>query len=339
MFVKQIRTFCQFHYRSAFVLILSATMIIYLFMNRSSNSISINTTKVVAVNPITTNSTCLPYTVSDSRPFFEREYPQSNLPRRILNTSDEQLLRQLHSLRLLVLSTARNVEKKINHFRKRTESIVNLFHPSSRILICESDSSDNTVDKLYQWPHAQVYRYGNMSKKYPDRSERIAFCRNKLLNISHEITADYLLIVDLDMFASSISAFISNFRYHTDDWSVMTAASGLYYDIWALRTLSDSVLNYDVWHRVWEISRKEKSYCSQSVIDQIVGNHQEGIPIDHDLIEVRSAFNGAGLYRANLTYGCQYSGANATCEHVPFHLCMREKNGARIFINPAFSLN
>jgi len=277
--------------------------------------------------------------VSDSRPFFEREYPQSNLPRRILNTSDEQILRQLHSLRLLVLSTARNVEKKINHFRKRTESIVNLFHPSSRILICESDSSDNTVDKLYQWPHAQVYRYGNMSKKYPDRSERIAFCRNKLLNISHEITADYLLIVDLDMFASSISAFISNFRYHTDDWSVMTAASGLYYDIWALRTLSDSVLNYDVWHRIWEIGRKEKSYCSKSVVDQIVGNHQKEIPIDHDLIEVRSAFNGAGLYRANLTYGCQYSGAKATCEHVPFHLCMREKNGARIFINPAFSLN
>jgi hypothetical protein len=42
------------------------------------------------------------------------------------------------------------------------------------------------------------------------------------------------------MFANSISAFISNFRYNIDDWSVMIAAGGLYYDIWALRALFDS---------------------------------------------------------------------------------------------------
>jgi hypothetical protein len=307
-------------------------------MNQFLNIIPINTTTVVTSTTTTTDDICLPYVVPDPRPFFERESPQSNLPRRISNTSDEHIFNELRSLRLLVLSTARDTEKYIDNFRKHTESIVDLFHPSSRILICESDSSDKTIDKLYKWPRAQVYQYGNMSKEYPDRSERIAFCRNKLLEISHEITADYLLIVDLDMFTASIPGFISNFRYHKDDWSVMTASSSLYYDIWALRTLSDSVLNYDVWHRIWDIGRKEKQYCSDSVIDQIVGNHQKPIPIEHNLIEVRSAFNGAGLYRANLTYGCQYSGVN-TCEHVPFHLCMREKNGARIFINPAFLLN
>jgi hypothetical protein len=83
--------------------------------------------------------------------------------------------------------------------------------------------------------------YGNLSRLVPHRTECIAFCRNKLLNISHEITADYLLIIDLDMFVSSISAFIFNFRYNIDDWSVMISADGLYYDIWALRTLSHSV--------------------------------------------------------------------------------------------------
>jgi hypothetical protein len=306
-------------------------------MNQFLNRIPINTTTVVTSTTTTTDDICLPYVVPDPRPFFEREPPQSNLPRRISNISNEHLFNQLRSLRLLVLSTARNVERNIDKFRKYTESIVDLFHPSSRILICESDSSDKTVNKLYQWPRAQVYPCGNISQIYPKRTERIAFCRNKLLDISHKITADYLLIVDLDLFASSIPAFISNFRYHRDDWSVMTANGGLYNDIWALRTLSDSVLNYDVWHRVWDIDRKEKQYCLDSVIDQIVGNHQKPIPIEHNIIEVRSAFNGAGLYRANLTYGCQYSGVN-TCEHVPFHLCMREKNGARIFINPAFSL-
>jgi hypothetical protein len=285
------------------------------------------------------NRTCVPYTVSDNRSFFEREPPQLNLPRQISYSSDQHLFNYLSSLRLNVLSTARNVEKNIDNFRNHTEPIVALFHPSSRIFICESDSTDKTVEKLYKWPRAQVYTYG-ISKSYPDRTDRIAFCRNKLLDIAHEITSDYILIVDLDIFATKLSAFLSNFRYNTDDWSVMTASSsGSYYDIWALRTLSDSSLNFDVWHRILDLSGYNKSYCYKSLIDQIIGDNQKQIPIDHSLIEVRSAFNGAGLYKTNVTYGCKYSGANSTCEHVPFHLCIREKNQARIFINPTFLLN
>ncbi len=88
-----------------------------------------------------------------------------------------------------------------------------------------------------------------------------------------------------------------------------------------------------------DIGRNEKNYGSQSVTDQMIGNRQKEIPIQHGLIELRSAFNGAALYKANLTYGCQYSSAKSTCEHVPFHSCMRDKNHARIFINCAFSLN
>jgi len=331
--------------RILFLAFISAASITFcFFINQSSAIIPIttatnltktrlNTTIVIPTGDIN----CLPYTVPDNRSFFEREPPQLNLPRRISYSSDQDLFRYLLSLRLNVLATARNVEANIDNFRKHIEPIVDLFHPSSRILICESDSTDKTVEKLYEWPRAQVYRYGNISKSYPDRSNRIAFCRNKLLNITHRIITDYILVVDLDIFVTSISTFISNFRYDTGDWSVMTATTrGSYYDIWALRTLSDSILNFDVWHRIWDIQRNNNKYCSKSVTDQIIGIHQKAIPIEHDLIEVRSAFNGAGLYKTNVTYGCKYSGANSTCEHVPFHLCIREKNQARIFINPAF---
>ena len=282
--------------------------------------------------------TCLPYTEPDPRPFFERDFHQLDVPRRKSRKSDEDITRELHSLRLLVLATARNVEKEIDKFRRSTEAIIDLFHPSSRILVCESDSSDKTLEKLSAWPRAQLYTYGNLSIVYPERTERIAFCRNKLLNVSREIPADYLLMTDVDMFAGSIPSLISNFRYNRDKWAAMRASSGVYYDIWALRTLSDSVLNYDVWHRIWQINRENK-YCGQSVTDQIVGNHQRPIPVERGLIEVRSAFNGVGLYKANETNGCYYSGANSTCEHVPFHLCIREKNHGRIFINPEFLVN
>ena len=43
------------------------------------------------------------------------------------------------------------IGKYIDNFRKHVEPIVNLFHPSSRILICESDSQDKTLEKLYEW--------------------------------------------------------------------------------------------------------------------------------------------------------------------------------------------
>ena len=281
---------------------------------------------------------CIPYTVIDPRPFFERDAPQMNLPRRVSRQSEKDIIRELDSLRLLVLATARNVETDIDEFRRSIEAIIDLFHPSSRILVCESDSSDKTLEKLSAWPRAQLYTYGNLFTIYPERPERIAFCRNKLLNVSREIPADYLLMTDVDVFTASIPSFLSNFRYNRDEWSVMTASSGVYYDIWAVRTLSDSVLNYDVWHRIWQIDR-ETNYCFPSLVNQYVDIQQRPIPVEHGLIEVRSAFNGGGLYKANATDGCHYSGANLTCEHVPFHLCIREKNHGRIFINPEFLIN
>jgi hypothetical protein len=330
------------HFRLKYLLVVLPTIyisfVIFFFINKPPNATPIITRLNETVSTSTT--TCIPFIVADNRSFFEREPPQFNLPRRISYSSDEALFQYLRSLRLIVVACARNVEKQIDKFRSHIEPIVDLFHPSSRILICESDSQDKTLEKLYEWSRAQVYTYRNLSGIYPVRSNRIAYCRNVMLNKSQELKADYILSADLDMFASTISSFLSNFRYNTNDWSVMTAsANDSYYDIWALRTLSDSILNFDVWHRISDIGLSNISYCSQSVSDQIIGNNQKRIPIDHGLIEVRSAFGGAGLYKTKATYGCKYSGANYTCEHVSFHLCMREKSQARIFINPEFLLS
>ncbi|CAF4064172.1 unnamed protein product, partial [Adineta steineri] len=46
----------------------------------------------------------------------------------------------------------------------------------------------------------------------------------------------------------------------------------------------------------------------------------------------------AGLYKANSTYACQYDGEDNACEHIEFHLCIREQNHGRIFINSAFQV-
>jgi hypothetical protein len=339
MFLRRNPKYFKLKYLLVFPPIISISFVVYFFINKSPN-IPNTIPKITRLNKtVVTHSaiTCIPFTVPDNRSFFEREPPQFNLPRRISYSSDEALFQYLRSLRLIVVACARNVEKQIDKFRSHIEPIVDLFDPSSSILICENDSRDKTLQKLRQWSRAQVYSYGDLSRLLIQRTDRLAFCRNILLNKAQELKADYILSADLDIFKSTISSFLSNFRYNTDDWSVMTASTNnSYYDIWVLRTLSDSNLNFDCWHLLWDLLKSDKNYCYQSLYNQIMGNNEKGIPIDHGLIEMRSAFGGAGLYKVNATYGCEYSGANITCEHVPFHLCMREKNQARIFINPEF---
>lgn len=295
---------------------------------------------VTRVSATMVSTSCRPYYANDTRPFFEREPPQLNLPRRISNQSHTGLLKTLKTLRLVVLACAYNVEKDIPKFRMSVEQIINLFHSSSRILIFESDSTDKTLETLRRWPNAKVYSGGRLKPTIPSRSERIAYCRNTLLYKARFLEPDYLLTTDLDIFSGSLRAFLTNFDYETDDWSVMTGnVGGSYYDIWALRTLSDSNLNYDVWEKIWTLIRGDMKYCGESVINQVIGIHQKTMPFSHDLLEVRSAFSGAGLYKMKSTKNCNYFGENTTCEHVPFHLCIREKNQGRIFINPRFRVD
>jgi hypothetical protein len=302
--------------------------------DRSSSSLSTSTTSTVAT---TKPKKCRPYSVPDNRPFFEQEPPQSNLPRQVSNSSHRSLRRRLRSLRVAVVACAYNVEKFVDKFRNHVEPIIDLFHPSSQIIILESDSTDNTFAKLKQWSRPQLYTDGNLSTTIPSRTERIAYCRNKLLEKARQIEPDYLLVLDLDIFATNVSSFLTNFDYDTGDWSVMTAnLLDIYYDIWAVRTLSESILNYDVWHRIWALQQITE-YCFNSLVEHIDYRHKKPFPVERGLLEVRSAFGGAGLYKMEATEGCDYSGKPTTCEHVAFHICMRDKHQARIFINPRFT--
>ena len=308
-------------------------------VSETSSPNKLTSTTTVTTTITTTTTACLPFTIPDNRSFYEREPPSVNLPRYYSESSRENVIHQLQSIKLVAVACARNVSQSIDGFRKHIEPIMDLFHPSSRILILESDSTDGTLEKLMEWSRAEVHTNGNLSGLIVDRSERIAYCRNELIKRATTNKFDYILVADIDIFRSSISAFISNFMYNTDEWALMTAStSDAYYDIWALRTLSDSNLNFDVWHTVWSLMRSNLSYCSASIVDLIIRIHQKPIPTGRGLIEVRSAFGGAGLYRADAVGDCEYSGKNSTCEHVPFNTCVREKNNGRIFINPEFQI-
>ena len=102
-----------------------------------------------------------------------------------------------------------------------------------------------------------------------------------------------------------------------------------YYDVWALR-----YWRYDV-NSVYE-------RVKESSLVPIVQEHiQRDVPASGlRYFPVLSAFAGMALYKLQAGDGCAYIGHNPDdppertedCEHVAFHKCARERNGARIFM-------
>ena len=97
---------------------------------------------------------------------------------------------------------------------------------------------------------------------------------------------------------------------------------GLYYDLWALRSL-------DAWMPgdCWECARE----CGSA---DCADRRYLHLPTDSSPVEVLSCFGGVGVYKAAFLDGCRYEESVDSCEHVGLHACMRRRNGARLWIAP-----
>jgi len=276
-------------------------------------------------------------------PTFWSIQPKDNVIPLPYKVSMDVKMTVLKNYLLMVAVCARNVEQNLPLFRKNIENITSLFG-QYRIFIGESDSSDRTLTYLHQWSQVNnrviVKTYGNLSHIHLLRSDRIAYCRNDLLNeiqqthLFQKSQNAFYMVADADINAQLNQLnFLSNFDYVFTEWGAMTANqhSG-YYDIWALR---NDVVNYDCWHVADNIFIQ--LFTLNQAVEFYVGVHQKTIPSNHSLISVKSAFGGAAIYQKKYINGCKYSGydSHKICEHVSFNLCVT-RNGGRIFINPKF---
>lgn len=243
----------------------------------------------------------------------------------------------------IVAACGRDVAAALGLFRKNLEAILALFR-DYHVLIGESDSTDETPELLRNWStyntKIEVRTYENLQSSISNRIHRLAYCRNDLLDAAREKgllkKAKYLLVIDIDVIANhifSVENFLSNFKYDTRDWAVMTASqTEAYYDIWALRT---RVVDYDCWAIISRFRSAHRKLAHKFFIEV----HTKPIPYDHPLIEVRSAFGGFGVYQTRYLDGCRYEGFDSLskekCEHLSLHQCVI-LNGGRIFINPKF---
>ena len=84
-----------------------------------------------------------------------------------------------------------------------------------------------------------TYTYGKLTETCSSRrTDRIAYCRNHLLNTAREkqwlARAQLLLVADADVNANEIlsrETFLTNFNYDLDEWGAMTASQTTIYNI------------------------------------------------------------------------------------------------------------
>ena len=250
--------------------------------------------------------------------------------------------KKLSSLNLLIVGLARNcahvLESEINKISKSFECFGSL-----QWLIIESDSEDNTIqllENLNKDNHFNYLSLGRLSTNIPERTKRIAICRNVYVNQINKnpkySKIDYVAIVDLD----GVNDLLNGTAVETCwdfgvEWDACFANQlEAYYDIWALR--------HDVWspNDCWAQVRHLVSFgmsaekaISISVYDRMIEILPEKQPI-----KVNSAFGGLGIYKKDLFNEIFYSGLNQygqeCCEHVAVHQSMVEK-GAKLYIYPS----
>jgi hypothetical protein len=210
-----------------------------------------------------------------------------------------------------------------------------------KIVVFENDSKDSTRNILLENKKDHYDYIFEDGVNIQNRTERIAYCRNRLLNHVRTNYADYdyLLMLDLDDVLASgklVETIQTCFLYRPDQWDAMFAnCSDKYYDIYALR--KKKYLTSCCWNNVNVMKKHGISHneAYANCIDKYIINY----PVDSKLMSVISAFGGAGLYKLQSIGDAKYIGVEQNhidkqiCEHVPFHKNMIDR-GCKLYINP-----
>lgn len=210
-----------------------------------------------------------------------------------------------------------------------------------QVVIYENDSKDATRYLLTQnkKDHYDYIFEDNVNIK--SRTERIAHCRNKILeHIRNNYDSyDYFLLLDLDDVLASgklIDTIKYCFLYKPEEWDGMFAnCSNKYYDIYALR--KNGYLTSCCWNNANQLKALGIDHMTayKECVDKYIINY----PQDGKLMKVTSAFGGAGLYKLKSINKTIYNGFeekhldHMICEHVPFNTELCSK-GCKLYINP-----
>jgi hypothetical protein len=228
-----------------------------------------------------------------------------------------------------------------------------------KIVLFENDSEDDTRDKIKNWSTEnnnvilldcsalgdydcklklkKGYDYGQLSM---DRIRKMAIYREQYLNYvkNNYSDYDYMLVVDFDLDGNQNIDGIYNSIGKQEEWDAifingkfnLPGTFGLYtimYDALAHVGENEDSLKLDT-------SKYIKFFYFLFKFIKFFGTDIKNIFINdkNNLIPVKSAFNGYGLYKISSIKNSSYMGDNI-CEHNNLNLSIYDKGG-KLFINP-----
>ena len=260
-----------------------------------------------------------------------------------LYRSEGSRRKPIETSNILLAGPVRNVANTIEREVQTLMASLGNFH-ETHCFVVESDSSDDTVKKLEELnqavPHFSFVSMGQLSKQLPRRTDRIALCRNAIIDAVATNPAfakiDYIAMADMDGMNSLVTPEkIAQCWSVPENWDVITANQlGPYYDIWALR------------HPQWS---PNDCWQQKNALESVIGDRpaenlsvtakQAVLDPRAGLIEVDSAFGGLAIYRRDAFLSGRYAGTDQgggfdVADHIPFHAELRAK-GYKIYINCA----
>jgi len=244
----------------------------------------------------------------------------------------------LKTKRIVFLGAARNCGERIQGSIQKINELAELFG-DYRIKVYENDSEDNTLAciqvEFLENSKCELISETGLDKHLPQRTQRLAYARNKLLDatVAQHADFDYVCWIDLDGLVDarfSTAGFLSNFGLDSVWDAVFPVTAPLYYDVWALReeTLAPGDLVWRMKHAIPSVIGARKDL--HTAVQQLAPGALRG------WLRVESAFGGLGIYKMACARLGRYAGLlnnEEVCEHVPYHQAL-SRSGARLYINP-----
>lgn len=264
-------------------------------------------------------------------------------------------MKSISESEFVVCSIVRNAAKGL----ERNIPILNQFLSMCkdyRVFVYENDSKDQSKDILTAWHESnpnKVYvslnntdpvktipsakEVGSVNPFYSARRiSKMVSLRNRYLDFIDEEkwSADYLMVVDLDVAALNLDAIMSSFA-SDKEWDAVTAFGystspklrKRYHDTYALTEYGDQN-NPQTEKKIKELAEK---YGKLSNSD--------------NWIRVFSAFGGMAIYRFEAIKGLRYqlldnddSRVEVRCEHFSIYKQMYERGFDKVYINPGMVL-
>lgn len=262
--------------------------------------------------------------------------------------------KELREKTIIICSIVRNAEKGLMKNIPVINQICSLFN-DYRIVVYENNSTDKTKFLLSQWKDSLgdracfVMEDVDFERTIPKansvncnpffsrkRISKMALLRNQYMNVINQLgwTADYLMVVDLDVAQLYFGSILSSFNTKME-WDAVTAngysmgpnLKRRYHDTYALTEYDD-----------------ESNPQTEGKI-KFLANKYGKLKNSDNWVRVFSAFGGLAIFKYEAIKGLRYqvldnndNRVEVRCEHYSIYKQMAERGYDKVYINPAMIL-